>query len=358
MKKQVIHGVLVWVCILLVFLVVCTNKDTKSEREEQNEEIIGEDDDDLVFEEMEINGEVWADITSGLMWERNDDCCFQWDGALEFCEDSETGGYHDWRLPTVSELRSLIRECPKTYVDGSCGITATCDIPEICWNGDCLGCEDSGGPGLNGEYWPKSFKGDYDIYWSSNIANNDGDHDRTAWQVNYKNASVFEEETSYGDSYCPVRCVRSGAVWRSQNSGLMWQNGVSGRANWEESKLYCEDLDWGGYSDWRLPTISELRTLVVGCSDTGNGGNCKVTESCLGVDCWSEECEGCLLGEGPSIEDCYCPDELVNICQHWYWSLSEVENNSTEAWNISYNLAYIYNDIKGRKGWAFCVRND
>ena len=358
MRKTIIYGLIVWLCVLLSFLVMCTNKETKNEKNAQNDEIIDEDDDDPVFEEMAINGEVWVDITSGLMWERNDDCCFQWDDALEFCKDSEKGGYYDWRLPTISELRSLIRGCPKTYIDGNCGITAMCYFPEFYWNEACLGCEDSGGPGLNGEYWPKSFKGDFDIYWSSNIANDDGFHDRTAWQVNYKNASVFEEETNFGDSYHPVRCVRSGAIWRSPESGLMWQNGVSGRVNWMESKLYCEHLNWGGYSDWRLPTISELRTLVVGCPQTENGGDCKVTESCLEIECWSEECAGCVVGEVPSADDCYCPDDLANICYNWYWSLSEVEKNATEAWGISYNRAAIYNEMKSQEGRAFCVRNN
>ena len=31
--------------------------------------------------------------------------------------------------------------------------------------------------------------------------------------------------------------------------------------NWYESKKYCESYREGGYSDWRMPTINELKTL-------------------------------------------------------------------------------------------------
>jgi hypothetical protein len=47
-------------------------------------------------------------------------------------------------------------------------------------------------------------------------------------------------------------------------SGLVWsrENVPGGRMNWKNAKDACAKLTLGGFSDWRLPTIRELLTLV------------------------------------------------------------------------------------------------
>jgi hypothetical protein len=43
----------------------------------------------------------------------------------------------------------------------------------------------------------------------------------------------------------------------------MWQQGSSpDEMPWSAAPGYCEALEVGGYSDWRLPTIIELRSIV------------------------------------------------------------------------------------------------
>lgn len=48
-------------------------------------------------------------------------------------------------------------------------------------------------------------------------------------------------------------------------TGLMWQDDSSVttiKKDWNEAKPYCENLTLGEYSDWRLPNIYEITTLV------------------------------------------------------------------------------------------------
>jgi hypothetical protein len=46
-------------------------------------------------------------------------------------------------------------------------------------------------------------------------------------------------------------------------TGLVWQQSDDGVSRYAvEAVSYCDDLTWGGYSDWRLPSRMELLTLV------------------------------------------------------------------------------------------------
>ena len=47
--------------------------------------------------------------------------------------------------------------------------------------------------------------------------------------------------------------------------GLVWQDNNAAKSikkNWKSSKEYCQNLSLDGKSDWRLPSIKELLTIV------------------------------------------------------------------------------------------------
>ena len=47
-------------------------------------------------------------------------------------------------------------------------------------------------------------------------------------------------------------------------TGLMWQQATApGTYTWNEAMEYCKNLNLAGCSDWRLPAIHELRSIVI-----------------------------------------------------------------------------------------------
>ncbi len=144
-------------------------------------------------------------------------------------------------------------------------------------------------------------------------------------------------------------------TWTDPKTGLMWQDPPSGKAmTWQEAKDYCANLSLGGYTDWRLPTISELRSLIRGCHKTITGGACKVTDGCLEFKCWNGSCQGCDNGKGPA-NGCYWPNNMQGPCD-WYWSASSVAGDSNFAWLVNFYGGSVYNYYKDHYYNARCVR--
>mgnify|MGYP001311070331 FL=1 len=88
----------------------------------------------------------WSDISSNSMY---------WDAAVTYCEN--IGG----RIPTISELRTLIQNCPATETGGECGVTDDCLSNIDCYS--LLICSGFDSDDSN-EY---SIFGDKKILWSS-----------------------------------------------------------------------------------------------------------------------------------------------------------------------------------------------
>jgi len=213
------------------------------------------------FTKLDVSGNIlpdsatqWAmarDNVTGLVWEVKtiDDTMhskyktFDRSGAYDFADilnDTAFGGYTDWRIPDLKELLSLV-------------------------NFDCYS------PAINKHYFPNIRSGFYrsqSVNWTL---------DENVWGVDFTEGS-----TDYKDKYLNyyVRAVRGNpppyyptdyAFTDNKNgtvtdeiTGLMWQQDTAPDImDWQNALAYCENLSFGGYDDWRLPTANELQTLAV-----------------------------------------------------------------------------------------------
>ena len=151
-----------------------------------------------------------------------------------------------------------------------------------------------------------------------------------------------------------VEIEPTGGTWTDTSSGLTWQNPpAESTMTWQNAMDYCESLtlDGGG---WRLPTISELRSLIRGCPATQTGGSCGVDDECLSSSCWSSPCSGSTVGEGPD-EGCYWPVEAEGPCS-WYWSSSSREDFDDYAWYVGFSPGSVVYDYKVSGYYVRCVR--
>ena len=116
-------------------------------------------------------------------------------------------------------------------------------------------------------------------------------------------------------------CTSTSVCYRDMvsGSGLYWQNPIDGTARtYQEARDYCGALSLGGFSDWRLPSVDELRTLIRGCPSTMTGGSCSLTDNAT----TSGICNGCVVGGGPGPGGCYWDSSFGRACTSAFVSIT------------------------------------
>ena len=169
-----------------------------------------------------------------------------WENAAKYCEDLEYGGHTDWRLPTPKEFISILDHY-RAYV-----------------------------PEHNESYYGYFRNGVYsgDKFWTS--APLASDNERAWYLYLYDEGSHFLGYSPASDTH-RFRCVRGETpdeasftastangdeIVTDSTTGLIWQKGEAAGKNWKEALEYCENLTYAGYTDWRLPNINELTSLL------------------------------------------------------------------------------------------------
>jgi hypothetical protein len=110
-------------------------------------------------------------------------------------------------------------------------------------------------------------------------------------------------------------------IWNDPDTDLSWQDPQKDAYDYDDIGLqqpdalrYCDELVMGGYDDWRLPDIDELRTLARGNSDIETGGDCSVHEGSPRSDMLDPACLPVQDYQGPGVGGCYWVPELTGTC--------------------------------------------
>jgi hypothetical protein len=211
------------------------------------------------------NGDGTAtDLNSGLTWTRAVAGQMSWSEAQQGAATLRTGGHRDWRLPTIKELYTLI-----DFGRGYFSTVAATSVPFL----DTAVFDFAYGTG-------ERF---FDVQlWSSTayVAKTMND-DATVFGVNFADGRIkgYPRYRPGSDGTEPqrlrVRYVRGAAYGTGSltdhgdgtvtdaATGLAWQKIDDGVARtWRDALAYCEALDLGGQTDWRLPDAKELHTIV------------------------------------------------------------------------------------------------
>ncbi len=248
---------------------------------------------------------VTVDNNTGLMWmtdtaDTNDDGQIDsndkltWQDAVDHCDGLTYAGYSDWRLPAQFEFTTMVNYARHD-------------------------------PAIDTAY----FSSLSDWYWSSTsfAAASSG-----AWALFFADGSAQSLLKSWSEY---VRCVRGDSSFlhnfqdngdqtvTDQGTGLMWENDSNVNTQtrtWEEALAYCENLTLGGYSDWRLPNIQELRSIVD------------------------------YTRHDPAI------DPLFSSQSDWYWSSTSQPPFPSWAWVLYFASGSCQQDLKSGSHYARCVR--
>ena len=141
-----------------------------------------------------------SDTETGLIdladWSASSPNKTDWNGAYNYCSAMTEGG-HNWRLPTISELRQLVQNCAGTEYNGVCGVKdGHLKESDFTYN-ECAKCTNR----YDGGY---SKLGDKDYLWSSSEL--DGDSSKV-WVINFKSANIGALAKATAE-YGYARCVK------------------------------------------------------------------------------------------------------------------------------------------------------
>lgn len=202
------------------------------------------------------------DKNTGLIWERaQSEGQYVFNDAAGYCESRTTGGYEEWRLPTMKELYSLadfdgdlnnsIPYIDTRYFDFQ---YASMKFATQFWSSDVYNTNlVAGAPDDNGAYVSA-----FGFNFADGHIKSYGTEDN---QPGLYIRCVMGDENVYGVNDYSANAENT--IVTDNATGLMWQQADDGYTyEWADALDYCESMTLGEYSDWRLPDNKELQSIV------------------------------------------------------------------------------------------------
>jgi len=253
------------------------------------------------------NGTITDNVT-GLIWQKEYDSSARFFlDADAYCAGLELAGLSGWRMPSDFELM--------TIVDYGAAV-----------------------PVINGTYFPNTPS---DFPWWTLTGERSSSFFKGRWAVDFRTGNL---DTFSGNGY--TRCIlgdlnelsvfqHSGQnqprVFENNGNGtitdritrLVWQRQDEGTtAVWEDAITRCEALSLGGHTDWRLPNVKELRSIV----DSGT--------------------------YAPAIYAGY----FTNTRTDSYWSSTTYGASPNAAWRVNFWHGEVTSSLKENALFVRCVR--
>ncbi|MEI7661920.1 MAG: DUF1566 domain-containing protein [Bacteroidota bacterium] len=308
-----------------------------------------------------------TDNLTGLMWQQTEDR--NGDGTINFYDklkyyealDSavtcNTGGYHDWRLPSIKELYSIAmffgaepgptQPVPVKYIDTTYFSVGCGDVNSLA-HGD-LGTERiiDGQIASATKYVSTTMNGQETLFGFNFIDGRIKGYPTTSpvpedGQSKHFYVLYVRGNTAYGTN----QFVSNGNGTITDNAtGLMWMQNDNGTGVlWKDALSYAENFTYAGYSDWRLPDTRELQSIV-------DYTRSPATSSSAAID--------------PVFNCTQITNEGGVADYPWYWSnttfSSQAQTNGASATYVCFGRAMGYMPTFG--GWidihgAGCQRSD
>jgi len=190
-----------------------------------------------------VSDDVVTDEVTGLVWQRTPAAeRYTWQAAKMYCETATHGGYHNWRLPTVVELLSIV-DSGKSW------------------------------PALNETAFPHQGSRPF---WTSTLYAEE-QSETWAWWLDFTDGtSHMGSATSWLWGRCVTEVASSvvpadrwgvsslaPAIVADKVTGLTWQRAVAKDSyTWADANAYCQNVDFDWMGGWRLPTKKELESIV------------------------------------------------------------------------------------------------
>jgi len=117
-------------------------------------------------------------------------------------------------------------------------------------------------------------------------------------------------------------------------TGLMWTKdaNIYGRRTWTQALADCEACTVGGHTDWHLPQVKELQSLI------HFGYFSPALSNTAGTGQWTSG------------------DPFTNVQSYYYWSATTHGNYFTIAWDVAFDCGYVHNGDKSDPWYVWCVR--
>jgi len=216
-----------------------------------------------------------TDNVTGLMWSQSPDMDgdgdidandkMTYNEAVAGTEEFNLAGYDNWRLPTIKEQYSLIIFSgvdPSGYEGTSTdGLVPFINTEYFDF---AYGDTDAGERIIDSQYASSNMYIDGELLFGVNFA--DGRIKGYGLQMPFGpgEKTFFVTYVRGNDTYGINDFQDNGDGTITDNAtGLMWMQVDNGEGvNWEDALSDAENLEYAGYSDWRLPDVKELQSIL------------------------------------------------------------------------------------------------